>query len=61
MAIRQTRNVSLTPELDAYIDAKVTAGDYNSASEVVRAVVRLLRRQEPVLPATVPVIQNQAI
>lgn len=48
MAIRQTRNVSLTPELDAYIDARVTAGDYNSASEVVRAAIRLLRKREPV-------------
>lgn len=61
MAIRQTRNVSLTPELDAYIDARVTAGDYNSASEVVRAAVRLLRRQEPLPPATLSPVRNQAI
>ncbi|WP_242120399.1 type II toxin-antitoxin system ParD family antitoxin [Sphingomonas lacusdianchii] len=61
MAIRQTRNVSLTPELDAYIDARVSAGDYNSASEVVRAAVRLLRGQEPLPPVTSPVIQHQAI
>lgn len=48
MAIRQTRNVSLTPELDIYIDARVSAGDYNSASEVVRAAIRLLRKREPI-------------
>lgn len=60
MAIRQTRNVSLTPELDAYIDARVTAGDYNSASEVVRAAVRLLRKREPVAVASLPTIPNRA-
>lgn len=53
MATRQTRNVSLTPELDAYIDARVSVGDYNNASEVVRAAVRLLRKHEPAMPPAV--------
>lgn len=60
MAIRQTRNVSLTPELDAYIDARVDAGDYNSASEVVRAAVRLLRKREPASAVNLSLIQKQA-
>lgn len=60
MAVRQTRNVSLTPELDAYIDARVTAGDYNSASEVVRAAVRLLRKREPVAAASFSALPNRA-
>lgn len=47
MPAQQTRNVSLTPELNAYIDARVSSGDYNSASELVRAAVRLLRKREP--------------
>jgi putative addiction module CopG family antidote len=34
-------NVSLTPELQAYIDAKVKTGRYNNASEVVREALRL--------------------
>ena len=29
-------NVSLTPELEQYVSAKVESGRYNSASEVVR-------------------------
>lgn len=52
--------MSLTPELDAYIDARVTAGDYNSASEVVRAAVRLLRNREPVATASLPTHPSRA-
>lgn len=29
-------NVSLTPEIEQYVSAKVESGRYNSASEVVR-------------------------
>ncbi|HEY8381592.1 MAG TPA: type II toxin-antitoxin system ParD family antitoxin [Microvirga sp.] len=51
MPNRRTRNVSLTPELEAYIDSKVASGAYSTASEVVRAALRLLteqdRRQDP--------------
>lgn len=36
-------NVSLTPELEAYIQAKVTSGRYSSASEVMREALRLLQ------------------
>lgn len=39
-------NVSLTPELERYINDKVEAGSYRSASEVVRESVRLMRRVE---------------
>lgn len=35
-------NVSLTPELENFVQTKVTAGRYNSASEVVREALRLL-------------------
>ncbi len=31
-----TMNVSLTPELEKFVDEKVKSGLYNSASEVVR-------------------------
>ncbi len=37
MRTRKTRNVSLTPELEAFVDGKVASGRYRSASEVVRA------------------------
>ena len=39
-------NVSLTPELEQYIRAKVDSGRYLSASEVVREALRLLEQKE---------------
>jgi len=39
-------NVSLTPELEDLVRQRVESGDYASASEVVRAALRLLRDQE---------------
>lgn len=41
-----TRNVNLTPELDRFIASKVKAGRYENASEVVRAALRSLERDE---------------
>jgi antitoxin ParD1/3/4 len=41
-----TRNVSLTPELDRFIATKVEAGLFSNASEVMRAALRLLERDE---------------
>jgi len=43
---RKTRNVSLTPELEAFIDGRIKTGRYRSASEVVRAALRLLEEDE---------------
>ncbi|MBD2776275.1 type II toxin-antitoxin system ParD family antitoxin [Iningainema tapete] len=39
-------NVSLTPELEQFVQQKVSSGLYNSASEVVREALRLLREQD---------------
>ena len=39
-------NVSLTPELERFVQAKVESGRYNSASEVVREALRLLEDHE---------------
>jgi antitoxin ParD1/3/4 len=41
-----TRNVNLTPELDSFITAKIESGRYENASEVVRAGLRGLEREE---------------
>jgi antitoxin ParD1/3/4 len=41
-----TKNISLTPELDRFIDDRVDSGLYESASEVVREGLRLLRHRE---------------
>ena len=43
---RKTRNVSLTPELEAFIDGRVATGRYRSASEMVCAALRLLEEDE---------------
>lgn len=60
MIVRQTRNVSLTPDLEAFIEERVACGRYRSASEVVRAALRLLedaecrrdRKRKALQPAT---------
>jgi antitoxin ParD1/3/4 len=41
-----TRNVNLTDELDTFVLAKVESGRYENASEVVRAALRTLEREE---------------
>jgi len=41
-----TRNVNLTDELDSFVLAKVESGRYENASEVVRAALRTLEREE---------------
>ena len=46
-----TRNISLTPEQDAFVESVVTAGEYQNASEAVRDALRVLqqRRREDAL------------
>lgn len=39
-------NLSLTAELEAWIDSRVQSGLYRSSSEVVREAIRLLREKE---------------
>ena len=39
-------NISLTPELESYIQSKVSEGFYHSSSEVVREGLRLLVEQD---------------
>lgn len=41
-----TRNVNLTNELDRFVSKKVKTGRYENASEVVRAGLRTLEREE---------------
>ena len=41
-----TRNVNLTEELDRFVAAKIESGKYDNASEVIRAALRSLERDE---------------
>ncbi len=41
-------NVSLTPELERFVQGKVKSGLYNNASEVVREGLRLLKEQDEI-------------
>jgi antitoxin ParD1/3/4 len=44
-------NVSLTPELEQFVQSRVESGRYNSASEVVREALRLFADHESVRAA----------
>lgn len=43
---RTTVNISITPELDAFLQSRVQSGRYQTTSEVVREALRLLERHE---------------
>jgi antitoxin ParD1/3/4 len=40
-----TRNISLTPEQDAFVETVVRAGEYQNASEAIRDALRVLRQR----------------
>lgn len=42
----KTRNISLTPEINAFVVGQIASGRFPSASEVVRAALRLLLEEE---------------
>jgi antitoxin ParD1/3/4 len=46
MASRTSLNVSLTAELEKFVQQRVATGRYQTASEVVREGLRLLEQQE---------------
>ena len=46
-----TRNVNLTQELDSFVLARVESGRFENASEVVRAALRTLEREERIFEA----------
>ncbi len=39
-------NISMAPEFEQFVDEKVGSGDYSSASEVIRAGLRLLKERD---------------
>src|SRR5439155_8186460 len=57
-----TRNISLTPEQDAFVEKVVATGEYQNASEAVRDALRVLqqRRREDELKVNALRAQLQA-
>lgn len=51
--------VSLTPELEEFVSAKVGSGRYNSASEVVREALRLLEEHDSARAAQLAVFNGE--
>ena len=53
MTAKHPRHIALTGPLASYIDSKVACGEYASASEVVRAALRLLVERDEMRAARV--------
>jgi len=53
-----TRNVNLTQELDRFILARVESGRFENASEVVRAGLRTLEREERLYEAKLEALRS---
>jgi antitoxin ParD1/3/4 len=53
-----TRNVNLTEDLDRFVLGKVESGRYENASEVVRAALRSLDRDERIYEAKLAAMQS---
>ncbi|ACO34501.1 MULTISPECIES: type II toxin-antitoxin system ParD family antitoxin [Acidobacterium] len=41
-----TRNINLTPQMDRFVDSRIKEGRYGNASEVIRAGLRALEKEE---------------
>ncbi|SPF42037.1 conserved hypothetical protein [Candidatus Sulfopaludibacter sp. SbA4] len=46
MPIRSSLDISLTPELEQFVESRVASGRYQTPSEVVREGLRLLAERE---------------
>jgi antitoxin ParD1/3/4 len=53
-----TRNVNLTDELDRFVLEKVESGRYENASEVVRAALRTLGREDQLFEAKLAALRT---
>jgi antitoxin ParD1/3/4 len=53
MPLRTSLNVSLTPELDRFVQSRLASGRYQTASEVIREGLRLLEEREQAREAAI--------
>lgn len=53
-----TRNVNLTEELESFVRAQVENGRFENASEVVRAALRSLEREERIFEAKLQTLRT---
>lgn len=58
-------NISLTPELEKFVEKEVTSGLYQTASEVIRAGLRRLKEDQdarlPKAPATLEELERMLL
>jgi antitoxin ParD1/3/4 len=59
MPARVSLNVSLTPELERFIESRVASGRYQTASEVIREGLRLLEEREQTREAALEELRAQ--
>jgi antitoxin ParD1/3/4 len=59
MLIRVSLNVSLTPELEQFVESRVASERYQTASEVIREGLRLLEEREQTREAAVEELRAQ--
>jgi antitoxin ParD1/3/4 len=52
-------NISLTPQLEAFVQEKVASGLYSSASEVVRDALRMLEEQDRVKATKLEMLRRE--
>lgn len=56
--LHATRNINLTDELDRFVVEKVESGKYANASEVMRAALRSLERNEQAFEQKMAMLQQ---
>lgn len=54
----RTMNVSLTPEMADFVEKELAAGDYATASELVRDALRVLRRDRDLESERIEVLRQ---
>jgi antitoxin ParD1/3/4 len=56
-----TRNIVLTNRLEQFVNALVSSGRYQNASEVIREGLRLLEQREMEVAVCLEAYRNQAL